>query len=98
MQTKAALLRADTPSGMMAEPSGAHRKHSGKVAFTRRQYAIAVEGLRGEGVLIDALSTARVAERCLDWMDRQRMKATEKPSLSSGKRHLPDILGRALLK
>jgi hypothetical protein len=29
-------------------------------------------------------------------MDRQRMKATEKPSLASGKRHLPSILGRGV--
>ena len=95
MQTKAALLKATTPSRMVAEPSKARPRPSRKTAFTKRQYAIAVEGLRSEGVPIDALSTARIAERCLDWMDRQCMKATEKPSLASGKRHLPDILGRA---
>jgi hypothetical protein len=94
MQTKAALLKAATPSGTVPEPLQARRSHSGKTAFTKRQYAIAVEGLRSEGVPIDALSTARVAERCLDWMDRQRMQAREKPSLASGKRHLPGILGR----
>src|SRR6478752_3324244 len=95
MQTKVALLKAATLPKTVAEPLRPRRRHNGKSAFTKRQYAIAVEGLRGEGVPIDALSTARVAERCLDWMDRQRMKATEKPSLASGKRHLPDILGRA---
>jgi hypothetical protein len=96
MRTKVALLKAAAPSETVAEPFQAGRRHSGKTAFTKRQYAIAVEGLRGEGVPIDALSTARVAERCLDWMDRQRMKPTEKRSLASGKRHLPDILGRGL--
>jgi hypothetical protein len=105
MQTKAALLKAATPSGMVAEPFQASllapgglppARQSAKTAFTKRQYAIAVEGLRSEGVPIDALSTARVAERCLEWMDRQRMQAREKPSLASGKRHLPDILGRAV--
>jgi hypothetical protein len=96
MQTKAALLKPVTPSGKVPEPLQAERRRGGKTAFTKRQYAIAVEGLRSEGVPIDALSTARVAERCLDWMDRQRMKATEKPSLASGKRHLPSILGRGV--
>jgi hypothetical protein len=98
MPTKAALLKAATLSKTVALPGMARRRHSGKTAFTKRQYAIAVEGLRSEGVPIDALSTARVAERCVDWMDRQHMQAREKPSLASGKRHLPDILGRALLK
>jgi hypothetical protein len=64
-------------------------------AFTRHQYAIAVAGLRQEGALIDALSTSRIAERCLDWRERQEIKPTERPSLACGKRHLPDILGRA---
>ena len=96
MPTKTALLKAVTPSETVPEPLQARRRHSGKTAFTKRQYAIAVEGLRSEGVPIDALSTARVAERCLDWMDRRRMQAREKPSLASGKRHLPAILGRAV--
>jgi hypothetical protein len=98
MRTKVALLKPATPSGTVPEPLQAERRRGGKTAFTKRQYAIAVEGLRSEGVPIDALPTARVAERCLDWMDRQHMQAREKPSLASGKRHLPGILGRALLK
>jgi hypothetical protein len=82
------VLKAASSFDIIARPPKAPRTHSGKTAFTKRQYAIAVEGLRSEGVLIDALSTARVAERCLDWMDRQRMQAREKPSLASGKRPL----------
>jgi hypothetical protein len=39
----------------------------------------------------------RIINRPPNWMDRQRMKPTEKPSLASGKRHLPGILGRSLL-
>ncbi len=77
MPTKVALLKTAAPSETVAEPFQARRRHSGKTAFTKRQYAIAVEGLRSEGVPIDALSTARVAERCLDWMERPRMKPTK---------------------
>ena len=56
MRTKVALLKAAMPSETVAEPFQARRRHSGKTAFTKRQYAIAVEG-----VPIDALSTARAA-------------------------------------
>ena len=95
--TGQALRKGDVAQGLNAEPPHqppGERRPRRKEAFTRRQYAIAVEGLRGEGVPLDALSIERIAERALDWMDRHQMKPREKPSLSSGKRHLPGILGR----
>jgi len=96
--TGRALRKGDIAEELVVEPQHqppAERKPRPKEAFTRRQYAIAVEGLRQEGVLIDVLATSRIAERCLDWMERQKIKPTERPSLASGKRHLPDILGRS---
>ena len=95
--TGQALRKGGVAKGLGMEPRQlpAERKPRPKEAFTRRQYAIAVEGLRQEGVLIDVLATSRIAERCLDWMERQKIKPTERPSLASGKRHLPDILGRS---
>jgi|SRR6478672_8269895 hypothetical protein len=96
--TGKALRKGDVAGGLAVEQPQyqppAARKPRRKEAFTRRQYAIAVDGLRREGIPLDALPIARIAERALDWMDRHQMMPREKPSLASGKRHLPDILGR----
>jgi hypothetical protein len=50
MPTKAARLKPVTSSGTVAERSQTERRRSGKTAFTKRQYTIAVEGLRSEGL------------------------------------------------
>jgi hypothetical protein len=92
VKTGQAARRKAAPARPAAPPIA--RRSSTKTAFARLQFALAVEDLRRQSVPLDVLPVSRIIGRCRDWMKLNGMAENEVPSWSSGKRHLPDILGR----